>query len=217
MVFGNHDEGATASRTEMMQHISSLPYGLTQPGPDGIGGVGNYIVEAWDIATKQRLLRLYFLDTGVSGAVSAGQKEFLLNASLEHEDPAVPALAFFHIPTPDYIVAAGDHIEQGHQGEGVSHGPECGLLETLVKMGDVKATFVGHDHFNDYCIQRQGIHMCYGGGIGYGAAYGSVSILRRARVIEWTQNDTAVAIKTWIHAAGGATSKDKLVLYERTV
>ncbi|OQS07441.1 hypothetical protein THRCLA_00543 [Thraustotheca clavata] len=214
MVFGNHDEGSTASREQMFEQISYLPYSFSQPGLPGIGGLGNYVLEVHNASSKATVLRLYFLDTGRSGNIAAGQKEFLLNISSSRPERDVPALLFYHIPTPDYIIQPGDHIEHGHQGEEVSHGPECGLMQTLVDMGDVKATFVGHDHFNDYCVKRKEIQLCYGGGVGFGAAYGSVSILRRARLIEYSRNATTETISTWIHSVKGTVSKDKYMLYQ---
>ncbi len=51
-----------------------------------------------------------------------------------------------------------------------------GLFTALLEAGDVKATFVGHDHVNDYCGNFFGIHLCFGGGTGY-HAYGWVLLL----------------------------------------
>ncbi|KDO31212.1 hypothetical protein SPRG_03830 [Saprolegnia parasitica CBS 223.65] len=215
MVFGNHDEGASFSRKAMIDYIMAKPYALSMAGPDDIGGVGNYQVVAISPETKKIDLALYFIDTGVSGAISAGQKALLRNMSADVAADDAPGLVFYHIPTPDYVVHDGEVLPHGHQGETVSHGPASGLLETLVAMGDVKATFVGHDHLNDYCIARQAIQHCYGGGIGYGEAYGSKGLLRRARVIELTKNATQERITTWLHGAGGVVSKDKYLLFER--
>ena len=46
-----------------------------------------------------------------------------------------------------------------------------GFFTALLQAGDVKATFVGHDHTNDYCGNLMGINLCYGGVTGY-HAYG---------------------------------------------
>jgi len=51
-----------------------------------------------------------------------------------------------------------------------------GLFTSLVEAGDVKVTFVGHDHVNDYCGSLLGIQLCYGGGIGY-HTYGYVNVI----------------------------------------
>ena len=47
--------------------------------------------------------------------------------------------------------------------------------------GDVKATFVGHDHTNDFCKKYQGVQLCYEGSPGY-QAYGREGWPRRSRV-----------------------------------
>ncbi|KAH7335387.1 Metallo-dependent phosphatase [Rhizoctonia solani] len=64
-VFGNHDSTTDMDRKHMMEHLQHLPYSLAEPGPSGIHGVGNYVVQVKsydDSATP--LLTLYFLDSG---------------------------------------------------------------------------------------------------------------------------------------------------------
>lgn len=54
----------------------------------------------------------------------------------------------------------------------------------------------GHDHVNDYCLDVDGIALCYGGGMGvngYGA--GHLGWPRRARV--WHIEDEGYTIRTW--------------------
>lgn len=62
----------------------------------------------------------------------------------------------------------------------------------------MRATFVGHDHVNDYCGRYPGDQMmwaCYGGGIGYGT-YGRLLSPRRARIVELAYNGTLSA-ESW--------------------
>ncbi|KAJ1306702.1 hypothetical protein OPQ81_007694 [Rhizoctonia solani] len=64
-VFGNHDSTTDMDRKNMMEHLQRLPYSLAEPGPTGIHGVGNYVIQVKsydDSATP--LLTLYFLDSG---------------------------------------------------------------------------------------------------------------------------------------------------------
>ncbi|KAG8690860.1 hypothetical protein FRC11_008574 [Ceratobasidium sp. 423] len=64
-VFGNHDSTTDMDRKHMMEHLQRLPYSLAEPGPSGVHGVGNYVVQVKsydDSATP--LLTLYFLDSG---------------------------------------------------------------------------------------------------------------------------------------------------------
>lgn len=112
---------------------------------------------------------------------------------------SVPAVMFYHIPIPEYALVsplnrAGDKNEVVH-----SAAVNTGLFSALVEVGDVKATFVGHDHINDYCYSRQGIQLCYGGGIGLGRAYGLTNFNRRARVLEWTYNaNQSCTLQSWM-------------------
>ncbi|KAI0291650.1 Metallo-dependent phosphatase [Multifurca ochricompacta] len=67
-VFGNHDgEDARefGTRRDQVKLMQGLPYGLVQPGPEDIHGVGNYVLKVWSAdASKTHLLTLYFLDSG---------------------------------------------------------------------------------------------------------------------------------------------------------
>ena len=170
----------------MIDYISSRPFAYTQSGPDGIGGAGNYELDVTGSDAKA-VFRMYFLDTGTKGALSKGQNDYMRTLAASHASDNATAIMFYHIPIPEYILGPSDKITYGHQGEKVTNGPQSGLLDTLVAstthrshrhfvlfngvvVGDVKATFVGHDHYNDYCIGRRGVQLCYGGGVGYGTA-----------------------------------------------
>jgi hypothetical protein len=82
-------------------------------------------------------------------------------------------LAYFHIPIPEYETVLQDPSKVlGQKQEAVlSPSVNSGFFTALLQAGDVKATFVGHDHTNDYCGNLMGIHLCYGGVTGY-HAYG---------------------------------------------
>ncbi|KAG7396656.1 purple acid phosphatase [Phytophthora boehmeriae] len=101
---------------------------------------------------------------------------------------SVPAVMYFHIPVPEYALASTSNRAGSKNEETASAEVNCGLFSALVEVGDVKATFVGHDHVNEYCYLRQGIQLCYGGGIGMGKAYGLSNFYRRTRVLEWTMD-----------------------------
>ena len=105
---------------------------------------------------------------------------------------AKPALAFFHIPIYEYELATG---KVGDTQEGVYDADiNSGLFTAFIESGDVKATFVGHDHVNDYCGKYYSINLCYGGGVGYGT-YGSAGWERRSRVIQFVSNGASAV--TW--------------------
>ncbi|XP_020580346.1 probable inactive purple acid phosphatase 28 [Phalaenopsis equestris] len=131
-----------------------------------------------------------------------------------------PALTFFHIPFPEVRQLWYTKIVGQYQ-EGVACSiVNSGVLKTLRSMGDVKASFIGHDHLNDFCGNLDGIWLCYGGGFGY-HAYGRASWPGRARVIsaqlkkgmkDWLGVET---IRTWKRLDDEVLSQiDEQVLWE---
>lgn len=77
----------------------------------------------------------------------------------------LPALAFFHIPLPEYNQAAADEsaILIGTRMEKAC-APllNTGMFAAMKEAGDVMGTFVGHDHDNDYSVMWHGILLAYG-------------------------------------------------------
>ncbi|RLN89887.1 hypothetical protein BBJ28_00005956 [Nothophytophthora sp. Chile5] len=133
----------------------------------------------------------FYRELARSHAAEASETSNATNSS-------IPAIMFFHIPLPEYALASSsDRIGEKHE-ETASAEVNCGLFSALMELGDVKATFVGHDHVNEYCYLRQGVQLCYGGGIGLGRAYGLSSFDRRARVIEWSlDSEQKHTIRSW--------------------
>ncbi|KAJ0389881.1 hypothetical protein P43SY_010272 [Pythium insidiosum] len=134
---------------------------------------------------------------------------------------SVPAILFFHIPLVEYAAVSTSQARGGARRESVtSSDVSTNLFSTLVDMGDVKATFVGHDHLNDDCRLREGIQLCYGGSVGLTRAYGSSAVARRARVIEWSSRGSQTpvrALRTWTRLlTEPAQRHDEHVLYEET-
>jgi len=77
----------------------------------------------------------------------------------------LPALAFFHIPLPEYAEAAST---QSSILRGVRMEAACcpklnsGLFTAMKEQGDVMGMFVGHDHDNDYAVMWYDILLAYG-------------------------------------------------------
>ncbi|KAF0692363.1 Aste57867_16540 [Aphanomyces stellatus] len=222
MVFGNHDEGDPMSKRDMFRRINAMPFSYSDYGAFGTR-VGNYAlhVEApsdgpWGPHGKV-LFRLYFLDSE-HGQFTPEQRHFASTVAARHAHQHAPAIMFFHNPIPEYAAYnAAASSTHGRQGEPVSHAhANSGMFDTIVQMGDVKAAFVGHDHLNDYCFKKDALHLCFGGGVGYGAAYGHMDIPRRARVIEWKWTPARETITTYLHAHGRTRSND-YVIYSESV
>jgi hypothetical protein len=90
-----------------------------------------------------------------------------LQGSAPEASTPTPALTFFHIPIPEYESVLKDSSKVlGDKYEAVlSPLLNSGFFTALLQAGDVRATFAGHDHTNDYCGELMGIHLCYGGGV----------------------------------------------------
>ncbi|KAF0715187.1 Aste57867_3523 [Aphanomyces stellatus] len=216
MIFGNHDEpyvpsaALSTSKVSLMAYIQTLPYSLAQFGPKDIGGVGNYHLNIQSPQGKD-ILRTYYLDTGKQAQMTKGQLDYMKSLATQYSNQSVPALMFFHIPIPEYnefVPGTG----QGVKGEKVSDGANHDLWNAIVAMGDVKATFCGHDHYNDFCFSKQNVSLCYGGSSGYGWAYGSSDTAnkpRTARVIEWTKTAEKETIDTWLYYHNQVNKRDK--------
>ncbi|KAI1313861.1 purple acid phosphatase [Mortierella claussenii] len=176
-----------------------------------------------DLRSEKGRFHLYFLDSGAYSFnlehpgwdwIKDDQVEWFRQTSRlitsQYRPENVPnALAFFHIPIPEYaMVEDSDEDDDqdrdddgdedldldrkkkkrphmvGDKNEGVSTPSyNSGMFEAFYESKDVRATTVGHDHINDYCLDHRGINLCYGGGLGYGT-YGNPTVPRRSRVFE---------------------------------
>ena len=171
-IFGNHDdEGARSlSRSAQMSILSTLPFSLSQSGPESLAGVGNYYVEVLGHSSSDHsALTIYLLDShGLTPDEKAfkgydwlkenqiswfrdtarGLKRQHGKYSHIHMD-----MAFIHIPLPEY--ADQENLIRG--GRGREHvtapGYNSHFYDALAEEG-VVALGCGHDHVNDYCALR---------------------------------------------------------------
>jgi hypothetical protein len=195
-VFGNHDDEGALSRAQLLEVQLGCPGCLTQAGPEGIGGLGNYVLPIHRRDRRAPAALLYFLDSGSYSATGAGQYAWLTHEQVHwyrrtsevwarRRGRALPSLAFFHIPIPEHELA----WREGYDKRGSCHEPVCapvinsGMFAAFHERGDVMGAFVGHDHANDFEATLHGIRLCYGRASGYGG-YGRRRFPRGARVIE---------------------------------
>ncbi|KAL5726516.1 putative inactive purple acid phosphatase 29 [Ranunculus cassubicifolius] len=211
-VLGNHDQESTLSREGLMKHIVKMKYTVSQVNPAearDIDGFGNYNVEVGGVegskVANKSILNLYFLDSGDYSKnqsisfydwIKLSQQKWFRKTSLRLKNKygkgprSSPGLAYFHIPLPEYADFDSKNFT-GVKGENAisSASVNSGFFSTMVKAGDVKAVFTGHDHLNDFCGKLTGINLCYAGGFGY-HAYGKAGWDRRARVVLATLEKT---------------------------
>ncbi|CAH1201847.1 3',5'-cyclic adenosine monophosphate phosphodiesterase CpdA [Paenibacillus plantiphilus] len=219
-VFGNHDAEEGITREALMTLSGRLPGCIAQRGPSECSGVGNYsIIIGGSEDCARTAAVLYLFDSGskapqdIGGAawIEQDQIQWYRQQSLRYRTSknggAVPSLAFFHIPLPEYNDLWDFHTCYGTNLEGVgSPRINSGLFHAFWESGDVKGVFAGHDHLNDYWGYLHGISLCYGRTTGFNA-YGRDGLARGARVIELREGDGEFA--TWLRLEGGVLVKEQ--------
>lgn len=213
VVFGNHDTEMKITRQQLMNKVSGYEYALASGGPSDIAGEGNYVLEVWDASGRPAAL-LYGFDSGCMstlphvqgyGWICRDQIDWYVRQSAAYTSgnggTPLPALAFFHIPLPEYAEVWEREVCYGHKHENVCCPKiNTGLFAALVEMGDVMGTFAGHDHVNDYCGTLHGVRLCYGRATGYNT-YGRDDFPRGARVIRLREGERS--FESWLRLADG--------------
>jgi hypothetical protein len=207
-VFGNHDDEGALSRRDLMAIQQSLPGCLSEPGPENLSGVGNYLLDIRASAKDQTAARLYCLDslsyaepkTDGYAWIQPDQIAWYLEqaqAAREANDGLpLPALAFFHIPLPEYNEIWDRQLCQGEKHETICCPHfNSGFFAALREGGDVLGTFVGHDHVNDFEGELDGIRLCYGRASGFNT-YGFTGFERGARVIRLREGERG--FESWL-------------------
>ena len=212
-VYGNHDDEGDLSRTELMAVQQTLAHCLTLPGPAGVSGVGNYTLDVLSSHGQVRAANLYFLDsnayaeTAIAGYgwIRRDQIAWFLETSArlrcgDGEEP-LPALAFFHIPLPEFNQIWDLQVCYGNKYE-----PVCcpllnsGFFAALHEAGDVMGVFVGHDHINDFQGSLYGIRLLFGRGSGFNT-YGREEFKRGARIVRLREG--VREFETWLRLEDG--------------
>lgn len=177
MVFGNHESEHNLSREKLADFIEKLPYCLNKNTADS-DGYSNFILPVFGKNNKP-VAQLYFMDSNTYSTleptvggwgwfthkqVSWYRRQSSLLTQSNGGKP-FPALAFFHIPLPEYTAAWNNKLNPP---VGVKNENECspeintGMFAAMLESGDVMGTFVGHDHINDYIGVQYGIALAYG-------------------------------------------------------
>ena len=208
VTLGNHDVEYEMTGEEIMSLLTEQPYCLAENGPKEISGAGNYILTINSSKTKKISALLYFLDSqtsfkpkselGTYNWVDFDQINWYREKSAEftkqNNDSPYPALAFFHIPFPEYNEVIESPTTVGVYEEKVcSPDINSGLYLAMLESKDVMGTFVGHDHVNNYIGNLRGICLAYGQATGR-ESYGKIG--KGARVIVLHENERK--FDTWI-------------------
>ena len=210
LTFGNHDDEQGMTRTQLYDVIRQIPYNLLPERGSALSP--DYVLTVKSSLDGQKdAALLYCMDSqayspikGVSGygwfnfdQVNWYRQQSAAYTARNDSQP-LPAVAFFHIPLPEYneAVVSENAALRGTRMEKVC-APQLntGMFTAMRTSGDVMATFVGHDHDNDYAVMWQGILLAYGRYTGGNTVYNQLP--NGARVIELTEGTRIFT--TWIN------------------
>lgn len=214
VVFGNHDDEQGLDRAALLRIAQTYPTNVTRTEP-GIHGFSNYVLTLARHDGTDTAAVIYAIDSnaysqieGVKGYdyVRSDQVEWYRRTSRSltaaNGGTPRPAYAFFHIPLPEYSEAVADDEAPfiGTRKERVcAPALNSGLFAAMKECGDVRATFVGHDHSNDYAVLWHGILLAYGRFSGGNTVYNDLP--NGARLIEL--HEDGQQFDTWVRLADG--------------
>ena len=213
--FGNHDDEQDLTRPQLYDYIKKKQ------------GCLNAKAEGRDMAItvtsadgKQAKAVLYVMDSNAYSTIDSlkgygwfrrdqidryAKKSAELTAA--NGGKPLPALAFFHIPLPEYNEAssAPGNPLVGQRGEkACAPAINTGMFAAMLEAGDVMGTFVGHDHVNNYVTPWHGILLGYGQFTGGRTTY--TDGRRGARVFELTEGERG--FRTWIRMGDGSVKDE---------
>ncbi|MHA7966376.1 metallophosphoesterase family protein [Paenibacillus sp. CAU 1782] len=224
VVYGNHDSEHGITRAELQGILEERQLSLSQSGPADIRGTGNYVLTISRASGPEEAAVLYFVDSGEYACPSIGGYAWLhpdqvnwysaQSSSISYRNNGpLPALAFLHIPLPEYHEAALSGNIQGTKGENVCCPKiNSGMFAAMMEGSDVMGVFAGHDHDNDYIVPHHGIALAYGRITGWNT-YGSLQ--RGARVIQLREGE--FSFRTWIRLEDGSVHHEAEINPSATV
>lgn len=211
VVLGNHDDEFDMTRKEILDYLKTFPGNLTDE-VTALSGVTNFILPVMDTEGEKEAALLYCIDShaystleGIKGYDWVKQDQInwyttnSRNYTRKNRGKPLPALAFFHIPFPEYNQAAYDEttlLIGSRLEKACSPELNTGLFTAFLEGKDVMATFVGHDHVNDYVTLWKGMLLCYGRFTGGNTVYNGLPGGNGARVIELKEGERG--FRTWI-------------------
>ncbi len=177
MVFGNHDSEHNFPRKELALFLQKFPYCMNNDKAETYG-YSNFVLPVLAKDGKPAA-QLYFMDSNMYSTLEplvggwgwftheqvGWYREQSRKITASNNGKPFPALAFFHIPLPEYTSAWNNKVIPPI---GVKNEDECspvlntGMFAAMLESGDVMGTFVGHDHINDYIGIHYGIALAYG-------------------------------------------------------
>jgi len=201
VTFGNHDTETDLSKQAMLELLQKNKFNVTYNAEKNLSGVGNCSLPILSSEGKSMPWAIYLFDSNAyTNDSTRGYYDWIKNDQIQwyrkqsaaykrKNGKAIPALAFFHIPLPEFEDVRKQKATIGSIEESAaSPRMNSGLFTSFVEMGDVMGVFVGHDHNNDYTGIWYDICLGFGRKTGYPAAYKEI-LPRGARIIELYENE----------------------------
>lgn len=218
VTFGNHDNEQGMTREQLYDIIRQVPGNLMPDRGSALSPDYVLTVKASSDAKKDAAV-LYCMDShsysplkDVKGYawLTFDQINWYRQQSAaytaQNGGQPLPALAFFHIPLPEYNEAASDEnaiLRGTRMEEACAPKLNTGMFAAMKESGDVMGMFVGHDHDNDYAVMWKGILLAYGRFTGGNTEYNHLP--NGARII--VLDEGARTFTSWIRQKDGIVDK----------
>ena len=214
ITFGNHDYDFKAPSAALYAQMQKTPHCVM---PVQQGKNLDYSLPVMSSNGKRTAAVLYCIDThnrssiaGVDGYqwITQSQITWYRQRSSVYKQQnggkALPALAFMHIPLPEYNYATdntqcpmyGSRLERAY-----APSLNSGMFTAMKEQGDVMGVFFGHDHDNDYAVAYYGILLAHGRFSGGNTEYNHLKSGARVIVLKEGKRE----FDTWIRERGGNT------------
>lgn len=218
VTLGNHDDEHGVTRAELEKLITAYPYNINTPtnGSATSGVMNNALPVFGSEKDMQVKAVLYCLDSGAYSTISDVKgygwitpdvidwyKKTSLQFTIRNNFQPLPALAFFHIPLPEYRFAFDN---QKNTRFGTREEEECspelnsGMFLAMREARDVMGIFTGHDHKNNYIVNYHDVALAYGAFSGWRTTY--TPKMNGARVI--VLKEGVKGFETWIRFLDGS-------------
>lgn len=214
VLMGNHDEEQELTRQQIDSLLQNQTNYITSDKLGAESESGDFYLTIKSAANDNNAAVVYCLNSnhypqngllyGTYDWIQLNQVDWYRKYSQvlteQNGGKPLPALAYFHIPTPEYndLIRKGSYYGVKNESKASSPDVNSGFVAAAIGAGDVMGTFVGHDHDNCFVGQLYDIALTYGRVSGLNA-YGDLD--RGARIVKLYEGKRQ--FDTWIRTNGG--------------